>query len=335
MFRLTKQEFETFKRRNDPEVFTKAQMDSWIEDVKEDFIKGEISELDEPTTKLVEEFKAEIGSFIHVQVIGEGLDPLMKGLSYSEFYLRPKQVEWTEEDITKSIDGKDVIEKSRYGTYTNTSLNRKLGRVGQKFGNAGQGVKKVEHKLNPGEEHVDFEAELLDKKKTESGSKLKKFSDIKEGDTAVDYNGEEYTVVTTGTGKADYNKKALKGTNKNTNMSPDWDEFAADDDDDTNLQFVVVKTSKGETGAFTFGDDGVTVKGNSEAGKGLNELDETFRSLDDFWGEYEGDDANPKEAVSLNNQLSKLITEHKISKEDFNKIASKYKALDLLFEDYR
>ena len=134
MFRLTQSEWETFKRRHEPEVFTKAMMEGWIEDIKEDLMKAESGEqLDEPTTNLVNNFKEELQSFQKVTVIRNAEEnSLSKGLIYEEYYIRPQQVEWIENDITKSETGE--IEKSRYGKYKNTELNRKLGRVGVEFG---------------------------------------------------------------------------------------------------------------------------------------------------------------------------------------------------------
>jgi hypothetical protein len=138
MLRLTEQEFETFKRHNNPEVFTEQQMGAWVEAVKETLIKSEFDERNEIEKAEVDNFRSELQSFIKVEVIGKNHDPLTKGLSYQTFYTRPQQVEWVKTDIVKSIDGKDEIEKARYGTYTNTELNRKMGRVGQKFGEAGK-----------------------------------------------------------------------------------------------------------------------------------------------------------------------------------------------------
>src|SRR5574343_149930 len=115
MFKLTNQEWETFKRRHNPEIFTKSMMDSWIEGIKEDLIKAETGEtLDEPTTKLVNNFREELQSFQKVTVIkNPENNSLHKGLVYDTYYIRPQQVEWLEQEIIKS-ESSD-IEKSRYG----------------------------------------------------------------------------------------------------------------------------------------------------------------------------------------------------------------------------
>lgn len=154
MFKLTNQEWETFKRRHNPEVFTKAMMDSWIEGIKEDLIKAETGEtLDEPTTKLVNNFREELQSFQKVTVIkNPENNSLNKGLVYDTYYIRPQQVEWLEQDITKGET--QEIEKSRYGKYKNTELNRKLGRVGVEFGKSIENDIEKSQKANIGDIHI-------------------------------------------------------------------------------------------------------------------------------------------------------------------------------------
>jgi hypothetical protein len=140
MLRITEQEFETFKRHNDPEVFTEAQMNSWVEAAKETLIKSEINDFDslsDVEKAELDNFRLELQSFIKVEVIGQHHDPLTKGLSYQTFYTRPQQVIWEEsEEIVKSEDGKDEIQKSKHGHYVNTAQNTKMGRVGAEFGHA-------------------------------------------------------------------------------------------------------------------------------------------------------------------------------------------------------
>lgn len=138
MFTLTQSEWETFKRRYNPEVFTKSMIDNWIEDVKEELIKSESGDkLDEPTENLVKGFKEELASFQKVIILSNPENnSLQKGLIRTEYFIRPQQVEWLEEEIIKGEDNE--IEKSRYGRYTNTELNRKLGRVGVEFGKKGE-----------------------------------------------------------------------------------------------------------------------------------------------------------------------------------------------------
>lgn len=137
MVKLTAQQFETLKRRENPEVYTTDQMNQWIESAKETLIKAEVDELNEIEKAEVDLFNEEFRSFIKVTVISSPeKDELSKGLKYTDYFIREQQVDWTEVDnIIKSEDGgEDQIEKSREGTYTNTALNQKLGRVGGKYG---------------------------------------------------------------------------------------------------------------------------------------------------------------------------------------------------------
>ena len=135
--KLSEQQFETLKRRENPEVYTAEQMGNWIEGLKETLIKGDSGEANDIEKAEIDLFNEEFKSFVKVTVISSPKEnELTKGLKYNDFYIREQQVEWTEVDnIVKSEDGaEDTIEKSREGIYTNTPLNRKLGRVGSKFG---------------------------------------------------------------------------------------------------------------------------------------------------------------------------------------------------------
>lgn len=137
MIQITHEQFETLIRRENPEVFTSEQMSSWIESQKEVLLKSEVSELNDIEKSQVDEFNQEFKSFVKVTVITTPSDEnLSKGLQYTDFFIRERQVEWKEVDnIIKSVDGgEDTIKKSREGIYTNTALNQKLGRVGAKYG---------------------------------------------------------------------------------------------------------------------------------------------------------------------------------------------------------
>lgn len=132
--RLTAQEFEEFKRRKNPEVYTKEQIGHWVEACKETLMKGDAGEANDIEKAEIDNFKAELQSFMQVKVVGQSTDPLIKGLQYDTYFVRPQQVEWEADEIVKSEDGKEDIQKSRVGKYTNTSLNRKMGRVGAQYG---------------------------------------------------------------------------------------------------------------------------------------------------------------------------------------------------------
>lgn len=132
MIRLTVDQFEEFKRHHNPEVYSEVQMNAWIEGLKDTLVKAEVDELDEKEKSVVDEFNAEFTSFQKIQVISSPTkDDLHKGLKYDNFYIRERQVEFTEEIIKSEDNG---LEKGRVGIYTDTSLNRKLGRVGAKYG---------------------------------------------------------------------------------------------------------------------------------------------------------------------------------------------------------
>ena len=127
MIRVTREDFESFKRHNDPEVFTQTQINSWVAAHQETLLKAETDEINEIEKAEVEAFNAEFSSFIQVEVVGRSSDLLTKSLEYERFYVREKRVEF------EKAEGEE-IEKSRRGKYTNTAFNRKQGRVGQQYG---------------------------------------------------------------------------------------------------------------------------------------------------------------------------------------------------------
>lgn len=134
MIKISKQDWEKFVRDNNPEIFTEDQINFWIESNKEILLKAETDDIQDKDKKLVEDFRTELSHFTKVEVMGENPDKLQKALLHEIFYIREQQVKWDE--IEKG--GGDDINKARGGVYADTSLNRKLGRVGQRYG----GVKK-------------------------------------------------------------------------------------------------------------------------------------------------------------------------------------------------
>ena len=137
MIKLTKNQFDEIIRHQNPEVFTEAQMNSWVEGLKDTLVKAEVDELDEKEKALVDEFNAEFKSFVKVQVICSPEEQdLNKSLKYVNLFIRDKQVSFSEEDqIEKSEDGSEdkVVGKIIKGTYLDTELNRELNRVGNTF----------------------------------------------------------------------------------------------------------------------------------------------------------------------------------------------------------
>lgn len=131
---LTREELDKLVKSNDLEQYSQEQFRSFIEANEEVLIKGEKGELDEIEKSEYDTLIAEINSFAKVDVYDrspESQNRLVKSVAF----IRPKQVEWDE--IEKGEDGEE-LEKAKSGTYTDTSLNRKLGRVGQKYGSKKQ-----------------------------------------------------------------------------------------------------------------------------------------------------------------------------------------------------
>jgi len=127
---LTRDELNKLVKENNLEVYPQEQFNAYIEGNKELLIKGETSELDELEKSEYNVLQEEIKSFKKVEVynIAENSKSIIEK---SICYVRPKQVEWTEE-IQKSESGED--EKVKTGTYTDTVLNRNLDRVGKTYG---------------------------------------------------------------------------------------------------------------------------------------------------------------------------------------------------------
>jgi hypothetical protein len=134
MIRVTREDFESFKRHKDPEVFTQAQINTWVSSLQDLLVKAESDELNDIEKSDVEKFNEEFNSFMQIEVVGNSRDLLTKSLEYERFFVREKQVEF--DTIEKGEDG---IEKSRHGKYMDTALNRKMGRVGAEFGSKKEG----------------------------------------------------------------------------------------------------------------------------------------------------------------------------------------------------
>ena len=127
---LTKDELDKLVKSEGLEVYPQDQFAAYIEGNKELLIKGETSDLDELEKSEYNVLQEEIKSFKKVEVynIAENSKSIVEK---SICYVRPKQVEWTEE-IQKSESGEE--EKVKTGVYTDTVLNRNLDRVGKIYG---------------------------------------------------------------------------------------------------------------------------------------------------------------------------------------------------------
>lgn len=127
---LTRDELNKLVKENNLEVYPQEQFNSYIELNKELLIKGETSDLDDIEKSEYNALQEEIKSFKKVEVYNIAENSKSR-IEKSICYVRPKQVEWTEE-IQKSESGED--EKVKTGVYIDTVLNRALDRVGQKYG---------------------------------------------------------------------------------------------------------------------------------------------------------------------------------------------------------
>lgn len=132
---LTREELDKLIKSNDLERYTQQQFKQFIESNEEVLIKGEKGELDDIEKSEYATIIEELQSFTMVNVFDTAPESKNRIVKSIEF-IRPKQVEWDE--IEKSEDGEEDLSKARSGVYVDTSLNRKLGRVGQKYGSKKQ-----------------------------------------------------------------------------------------------------------------------------------------------------------------------------------------------------
>lgn len=127
---LTRDELNKLVERNGLEVYPQEQFNAYIEANKELLIKGETSDLDDIEKSEYNVLQEEIKSFKKVEVYNI-VENSKSIIEKSICYVRPKQVEWTEE-IQKSESGEE--QKVKTGVYTDTVLNRNLDRVGKTYG---------------------------------------------------------------------------------------------------------------------------------------------------------------------------------------------------------
>lgn len=116
---IYKGDFDDMLKRGDFEVFSKSQIDSFLDDLGNALEKAEFSELDDIDKENIEIAKSEVASFNKFSVIDNEFNK-------SLFYVRPRQIEWEQNE-----DGEFM--KGEKGIYLDTHLNRQLNRVGNKF----------------------------------------------------------------------------------------------------------------------------------------------------------------------------------------------------------
>jgi hypothetical protein len=191
MIRITKQDFDTFCRRKDPEVFTEKQINSWILSQQELLQKSETDELNDIEKSEVSAFNDEFSSFMKVEVVSTSDDILTKSLKYDTYYVREQQIDW---DMEKGDN--DELIKSSHGKYKDTAHNRKMGRVGQEFGHA----KKKEDSQKPDvvnginqmtDQHLDNAIETLSKLLSPSEEAKSSLKELKEERSKRDQKKED------------------------------------------------------------------------------------------------------------------------------------------------
>lgn len=156
---ITHSEFEKSCKLFGYETFSDKQMEAYIQDAKSLLEKSEKEELNDIEKSQLDEFNVNCASLKQINVVN---DDLTKSL----IYFRPAQVIWDK-------DENGEIMKSRAGTYVDTPENRKLGRVGQKFGGQKQGEEKKG-------------VELRDKHEKYLISLLKKYDEAKDKNQHID-----------------------------------------------------------------------------------------------------------------------------------------------------
>lgn len=117
---ITRSDFEKACKLNNLEYFTSDQVESWLKDSKTLIEKSQTEELDDIEKSLVDEFTVTAPNLNLVSVLNDDL-------TKSVVYVRPSQIDWDK-------DENGDLMKAKSGTYSDTPENRKLGRVGQKYG---------------------------------------------------------------------------------------------------------------------------------------------------------------------------------------------------------
>lgn len=130
---ILKSELDKTIELNEVEAFTPQQLKDYAEQAV-----NEIQKSNESKENVYAEVASEIRSFKPMMVWDD------KTLQKSIMMVRPAQIKWDTPT--------DDISKSRSGTYMNTPENKKLGRVGKKYGEKKEGkeTEKIMDKLDEG-----------------------------------------------------------------------------------------------------------------------------------------------------------------------------------------
>jgi hypothetical protein len=165
---VTKQELDKLVKNEGIEVYSQRQFDAFVLSNKDLILKSQQDELNDIEKSEYNEITEEIGSFRRAEVYNKA-ENSQTIIEKSIVYIRPKQVEWSEE-LVKSESGED--EKKKTGTYTDTLLNRNLHRVGNVYGE----IEKAEEE---------------DLEKAKSGTYRPNKKNLKEGKAGAKYGSEK------------------------------------------------------------------------------------------------------------------------------------------------
>jgi hypothetical protein len=151
MLQISNKEFENkFKSNPNVEIFTKSYFDKYIEDNRELLVKADSNEeLEDFEKSELNELQENIRSFAALEVYGR--EPHQQNIHKSIYYVREKQVDW---DVSE--DGE--LMKARAGVYRDTAQNRKLGRVGQRFGKHSSMDEDKREKKDGGEKNSPYKS---------------------------------------------------------------------------------------------------------------------------------------------------------------------------------
>ena len=174
---LSREDYDKLVKSGNLEQYTQQQFDAFVSSNEEILQKGNSTEeLDELEKSEYDNLVEEIKSFARVEVWDVAKNSNMR-LEKSIMYVRPEQVKWDEETLEKSEDGELI--KAKSGTYTDTPLNRKLGRVGQKYGSKKESESKKENSQTDKVDKVTMNNLDWGKTTEERNANLDKYDSLK------------------------------------------------------------------------------------------------------------------------------------------------------------
>ena len=176
---ITKQELDKLVKNEGVEVYSKDQFDAFVMSNKDLIIKATNSELDDLEKSQYKEVTEEIGSFKRIEVYNQAENSTR--IEKSIVFIRPKQVEWSEE-----------IVKSEYNNLEKGAA-MPIGTIHNGFKKISEGVwKKVSSMGLTKQEHESRMKEPITMQEGKSHQKVSKEVDDKDhSDEDVDNVGKE------------------------------------------------------------------------------------------------------------------------------------------------